>query len=618
MMNDNNLLLVPEPKEVHLLGGFFSIPENGFIILRGDNPHELVHAAQRLRQRAGSDLQITASSAGDPAQNAAVMICDPALEMPDQDYVLEVTESGISIRAASPAGVFYGVCTVCQLIEQYAKNIPCVSIKDWPDFPVRGVMLDISRDKVPTLQTLMDLVDLLASWKINHVQLYTEHTFAYRAHETVWKNASPMTGEDIMTLDDFCAQRFVELAPNQNSFGHMERWLKHDEYRHLAEAPDGFNLPWGGRLDFPFSLCPTDPDSIELISSLYDELLPHFRSRLFNVGLDETFDLGQGRSKQECEEKGVGRVYLDFLLKVHKEVKRRGRTMLFWGDIMLHHPELIDELPKDAIALEWGYEAKHPFKEDGEKFKAGCIPFWVCPGTSSWNSTGGRTSNAMDNLTNAAVNGLAGGAVGYLITDWGDGGHWQYLPISYLGFLYGAGVSWNAKPIDSDKLKNALSLYAFSDPTGETGATVYDLGNIYKLIKKESFNCTWLWQQLAHPLSDLSMVDGVSAEEFKKAAKRADDLRGKIRDLRMNRPDARLVQRELINMTRMTRAGAMLGLVRLAEKEGREAPRLKARAARLLERMIAEHEKLWLARNRPGGLEDSKAEIGMRLAELSS
>ena len=85
----------------------------------------------------------------------------------------------------------------------------------------------------------------------------------------------------------------------------------------------------------------------------------------------------------------------------------------------------------------------------------------------------------MDNLTNAAVNGLAGGAVGYLITDWGDGGHWQYLPISYLGFLYGAGVSWNAKPIDSDKLKNALSLYAFSDPTGETGATVYDLSLIH-------------------------------------------------------------------------------------------------------------------------------------------
>jgi hypothetical protein len=59
--------------------------------------------------------------------------------------------------------------------------------------------------------------------------------------------ASPMTAEEILRLDAYCRARFVELVPNQNSFGHFEQWLKHPEYRHLAECPDGFEYPWGGR-----------------------------------------------------------------------------------------------------------------------------------------------------------------------------------------------------------------------------------------------------------------------------------------------------------------------------------------------------------------------------------
>ena len=273
-------------------------------------------------------------------------------------------------------------------------------------------MLDVSRDKVPTLDTLLKLVDMLADWKINHVELYTEHTFAYLKHEAVWKDASPMTGEDILLLDKYCRERFIELTPNQNSFGHMHRWLINPEYKHLAESPDGFDTPWGTRFEGPFSLCPLDPGSLELLSGLYDELLPHFTSGLLNVGLDETFDLGQGRSREECERRGAGRVYLDFLLKIYDQITRHGHKMLFWGDIILHHPELIAELPKDVVVLEWGYEADHPFKEHWGKFAATGLDFWVCPGTSSWNSIAGRSANCIGNLRNAAQKRAGGGGVG--------------------------------------------------------------------------------------------------------------------------------------------------------------------------------------------------------------
>jgi hypothetical protein len=100
-------------------------------------------------------------------------------------------------------------------------------------------------------------------------------------------------------------------------------------------------------------------------------------------------------------------------------------------------------LSKDLIALNWSYEGNHPFARECKLMAAQKIPFYVCPGTSSWNSLTGRTTNMQTNLANAARQGKKYGADGYLVTDWGDYGHHQYLPVSYAGFLLGACHAWN-------------------------------------------------------------------------------------------------------------------------------------------------------------------------------
>ena len=123
-------------------------------------------------------------------------------------------------------------------------------------FDRRGLMLDISRNRVPTMATLHRLIDALQALKYNELQLYTEHTFAYADHETVWQNASPLTASEILELDGYCADRGIELVPNQNSFGHMERWLKHADYKQLAECPDGFEHPLAGWRDTGSTLYP--------------------------------------------------------------------------------------------------------------------------------------------------------------------------------------------------------------------------------------------------------------------------------------------------------------------------------------------------------------------------
>src|SRR4029079_7996129 len=141
-------------------------------------------------------------------------------------------------------------------------ELPVGTVDDWPDLSVRAVMLDIARDKVPSIETLKTLIERLAGWKVNQVQLYSEHTFAYRDHEEVWRDASPLTAEEIRDLDDYCRERHIELVPNQNCLGHAERWLRHDRYRDLALAPDGYFA--FGEQHASSTLDPRNPDALAL------------------------------------------------------------------------------------------------------------------------------------------------------------------------------------------------------------------------------------------------------------------------------------------------------------------------------------------------------------------
>ena len=141
------------------------------------------------------------------------------------------------------------------------------------------------------------------------------------------------------------AREGIELVANQNVFGHMARWLEHTRYRHLAEAPDGWKTKWDTPMP-PGVLAPTE-ESLAFVQSLLRELLPHFRSRQVNVNCDETFELGKGRSQADVAARGRGRVYVDFLKRILAGLHADGHDVLFWGDIVREHPELVPELPRE-------------------------------------------------------------------------------------------------------------------------------------------------------------------------------------------------------------------------------------------------------------------------------
>jgi hypothetical protein len=607
-------VLAPAPREITYHQGECRLTADSHVWVDLSGAGDLLPVAEQVRDALGGLYPGLRLAAADGANTSVEIRVLPERVSRAQGYELVIAPGKIRITAHDTAGAFYAARTLKQMCRGAEGYLRCLKINDWPDFPNRGVMLDISRDKVPTMEMLYQLVDKLAEFKVNQLQLYTQHTFAYRDHEKVWKDASPMTAEEILVLARYCRQRHIELVPNQTSFGHLNRWLKHEPYRRLAEAPDGCQTDWGWMQGH--SLCATDPKAVEFLAGLYDELLPNFSSRQFNVACDETVDLGCGRSKAICNEKGKGRVYLDFVKEIHRLVSARGRTMQMWGDIVMKHPELIGELPKDLIVLEWGYGADHPFDANCRKYAEAGVPFYVCPGVSTWRSIAGMTSNATANLLSAAENGIKHGAIGFLNTDWGDYGHTQPQLVSDPGYAYGAAVSWAVEANRNLDVPAVLDRHVFRDRAGVIGKLVCNLGDTYKVPAVQGCNASILFYMLIKPEDDFNRsyhyadLRTLTKAGLEKTSEYIDRVMAPLGKSAMEVRDAQLIKDELTCAANLLRHACRLGIARIEapEKKIGNIPAMRrAELAAELEQILDEYQRLWLLRNRPGGLADSVA-----------
>ena len=403
------------------------------------------------------------------------------LETNDEAYRLVLDPSGIQVFATGDRGRLWAVRTLLQLLRlSPTGTLRAEVIEDWPDLPDRGVLLDVSRTRVPRMETLFALIDLWSRLKMNHLQLYLEHTFAYQSHETVWRGASPFTPEEIRSIDAFCRDRGIELVPNQNSLGHMERWLRHDAYRSLAECPDGFTGPAG--VPWPFGSClnPADPESARFVLSLFEELLPNFTGRTVNIGGDEPWELGTGRSAEALPGLDRAQLYLRHVRTVAEALRERGYIVQLYGDVIAEFPEILRDLPDDVTILEWGYEEDHPFAERAQRFHALNRRYLLLSGTSSWNAPTGRLENARNNTLSAARAAVRYNGRGVLITDWGDNGHTQQLPISIPPWVYAAGVAWGPEENARMDLAGAVHLHALNGLPPEVARVLIDLSYLHR------------------------------------------------------------------------------------------------------------------------------------------
>ncbi len=480
------MYLLPQPEKVTWKETAFRLRYNTEIVvdgrLTGEVGARVYLYAQMLREEiataTGLSLDIR-KECGSGARGEILLTVGEKGAESEEAYSLEVSEKGIVIAGCTAAGVLYGVQSLRQILRQAGAVLPCVEIADAPKIANRGLSYDVTRGRVPTLEELKRQVDICSFYKLNQLQLYVEHSYLFRQFSEVWRYNTPLTAEDIMELDGYCKERHVELVPSLASFGHLYEVLHTKSYAHLCELEDAdkeaFSLV--SRMGH-HTVDVSNEESFEMVTARIEEFMGLFSSKDFNICADETFDLCKGRSKALGEEKGTKRVYVDFLKRLCSFLADRGRIPMFWGDVLIEKPELLAELPEDAVLLNWEYAPE--VKEDNVRIltEAGVKNLYLCPGVQSWNHMINRHSDAYANISGMCGNAHKFRVSGVLNTEWGDLGHIAHPEFSTVGQVYGAAFSWSDIIMPEEEINRAISVIQYGDSEGEVVSLFRDLADL--------------------------------------------------------------------------------------------------------------------------------------------
>lgn len=410
--------LIPMPKVLKKEKGFFSYKTVSL----------LTEVTDERIERALQKLPLSDTGAAMKMQ-----ICGTQGE----GYTLCINQEDISLTAEGPAGAFYGIQTLRQIFTH--SEIPCLYIEDKPDFSERGFYHDITRGRVPKIETVKKLIDDMSYYKLNSLQLYIEHTFAFEEMADSIERTGFLTPEEIKELDDYCYDNFIEFIPSIATFGHLYELLQKEPYKELCML-ENFEPEYIGLVERHkhHTIDPLNPKSFELVKSLIDQYVVLFRSNKFNLCCDETFDLANGRHPDIASD----RLYVDFTKKLAEYLHSKGKTVQIWGDILLQHPQTIQELPDGIQYLNWHYFADIK-EQDIEIFAKMKKPQLVCPSTNSWARFCENVAMEELNICRMAELGQKYGAIGMLNTNWGDYGHLNSLALCMYGLLIGAEKSWS-------------------------------------------------------------------------------------------------------------------------------------------------------------------------------
>jgi len=181
------LNLIPHPRKVVMGSGKFILSGNpGF---KADP--EFLDDIKRYMDR----LLLVDANAGSSSKQFFFKQSD---QIRKEGYLMHITPRSLTIAFKDMPGLYYSLVSLKHLNISYPGGIPAMTIEDYPDMEIRGVMLDIGRDKIPTLETVLMLCDMLSELKYNHVELYMEgFAFAYEGYRELWEaTETPFTAEE--------------------------------------------------------------------------------------------------------------------------------------------------------------------------------------------------------------------------------------------------------------------------------------------------------------------------------------------------------------------------------------------------------------------------------------
>jgi hexosaminidase len=380
------IAIIPEPAQLVQNAGTFTFP-NTITIQAPDLPALSVtnnFLQQRLSLATG--YKVTLSSNESNPTIKLVLDKTANQKIGSEGYQLNITTTNITIEANQPAGLFYGVQTLMQLLPKEIESntvmpqvkwqAPCVSITDYPRFGWRGLMLDVSRHFF-TKQEVKDFIDQMARYKFNlfHWHLTDDEgwrieikslpklteigawnvkkvgyfgTFSMATPDEPRDYGGFYTQADIREVLEYAKQRFINILPEIDVPGHSLAAIAAYPDLSCSNGVDNHGVSSGEKIKdwathkalVDDNLCPANENVYVFLDKVITELAQLFPFEYIHTGGDETFktyweksDAVKALMKKEGL-KNMEEVQSYFEKRIEKIVESKGKKMMGWDEIL--------------------------------------------------------------------------------------------------------------------------------------------------------------------------------------------------------------------------------------------------------------------------------------------
>jgi len=383
----SEISIIPQIRKMTLGESSFRFNQNTKLVIENVDQEMVARQfAELFAKASGLKLLIVKGVNGD--RNLMSFITEPTMD--SEAYTIEVQKNRIEIKAAKPAGFFYAMQSLRQLLpvefeaSQNGKNVewivPQVSISDGPVFKWRGFMLDVSRHFFPK-EDILRLIDNLAFHKINTLQLHIVDQQGWRIEikkypkltevggwrvdrENISWNSRPKqepgekatyggfyTQEDIKEIVDYAQKHFITIVPEIEMPAHVTSALA--AYPQYSCSGGPFTVLPGGVWPINDLYCAGNDSAFLFLEDVLSEVIALFPSKYIHIGGDEANKSEWGKCPkcqkrvQDEKLKNTGQLQRYFISRIEKYIASKGRILIGWDEI------LEDELPPSATVMSW-------------------------------------------------------------------------------------------------------------------------------------------------------------------------------------------------------------------------------------------------------------------------
>lgn len=359
--SQTTLPLIPQPKQIQLAAGNFTLSANTVLLADKNAANEAALFNGFLRGTYGYELEVQPRSKN-PDNTISIVLEDPAST--SEAYELSVAPKQVQIKAAGNAGVFYAMQTLIQLLPPNRfrpAELPCVNIKDEPKFKWRGMHLDVSRHFFP-VGFVKKYIDYLALYKMNtfHWHLtddqgwrieilqyprltqlgsirfksmvghYSEKRFDDKVHRGFY------TQDEIREVVAYAQARHITIIPEIEMPGHAMAALASYPQYSCTGGPFDVGTQWGNYDDV---FCPKE-ETFQFLQQILDEVMALFPSEYIHIGGDECSKvrwMSCPNCKSLMEREGLtdgDQIQSYFIHRMAQFLNGNGRKLIGWDEIM--------------------------------------------------------------------------------------------------------------------------------------------------------------------------------------------------------------------------------------------------------------------------------------------